>query len=162
MSNSDYCNGVQPITIQPDASNEDDDECVPMNTDVTLQPRDLPVTNNAAEVTPGLQVRYCGTLAGNSLLAPGVLSELAQSLVAGFRTPQSVAYLSSIQVNSSPSDNVVSNNNNNLAASATSTGPITAVSMSSNRSSSGVGSVANTTNLDSSLSDVEPDNSSPG
>ena len=120
----DYCNGIRPITIEPDANgiDEDDDDHgvhqpLPTSDTNTNQPAVSSQAATSAAVSspqsPDVQVLYCGTLAGNSMLAPGVISELAQNLVAGFRHPQSVAYLNSIAANCSKFQNKASSGSSN-------------------------------------------------
>lgn len=91
----DLCNGIQPIMIEPDANNESDADDDDIGTVREAVGQSGP-TAGSVDPQAGVQMLYCGTLTGNSLLAPLVLSELAQNLVAGFRSPQSVESLKSI------------------------------------------------------------------
>jgi hypothetical protein len=131
QNGSDFCNGVQPImiepnpnvqpviiepeesvqpiTIEPDANGEDDDDrCmqgafVQVSANNIVHPEAASSSSDASTQAPNVRVLYCGTLTGDQLLAPGMLTELAQNLVAGFRSPPSVEYMTNVATSRSPS-----------------------------------------------------------
>jgi hypothetical protein len=100
--------GIQPITIEPDASDEHNDDSCTQGTLVQVSTNNsvhLEATSNNSEANvqaPNVRVLYCGTLTGDQLLAPGMLTELAQNLVAGFRSPPCVEYLTNLATSRPP------------------------------------------------------------
>jgi len=92
--NATYCQGVQPITIEPVECISDDDDVEPLTYTQSLPPCDVantavPRQTNTIVTRPGadgvtqpaMRVVYCGTVSGDQLLEQGALGDLAQNLI---------------------------------------------------------------------------------
>ena len=94
--NATYCQGVQPITIEPVECISDESDVEPLTCTQSLPPNDVANTATPRQTTavvtrpgsdgvarPAMRVVYCGTVSGDQLLEQSALGDLAQNLISG-------------------------------------------------------------------------------
>jgi len=94
--NATYCQGVQPITIEPMDCETDFEDVEPMTyteslpTNVASASTSAAPRQNTSNITrpgadgvtpPAMRVFYCGTVSGNQLMEQNAFGELAQNLI---------------------------------------------------------------------------------